>query len=142
MFLFVYFMSYMCFSLCLCSFQVLKHVRLIDLQLLVSAMFFCLLCSGLGFFKVCLRAHAFACVRIQLAYVNRPMYAHACLYPKILIQFSTSFSLIISHNMLLLGPLFHAFEFLFQCLFVCLSSMCQIRVYFPFSLLCHEHALI
>ena len=109
----LFYLTCLHFNLLLCFLYFFKHVRLLDLSFQVLLCFFACLFFGLGFRRVCIRKLE-VCVRIQLAYVYRPMYTHTylcsktliliflflllclfyliCLYFNLLICFSISFS--------------------------------------------------
>ena len=91
--LFVIYVLICLFSWGLCSFHVLKHVRLLVSFVFVSTLFLCFRVFRLGFLGACLCTHNFVCacrlevcVRIQLVHVRRLMYAHAYFNPETLIQ--------------------------------------------------------
>ena len=92
------------FSLGLCSFHILKHVRLLVSLVFIFALFLCFWVFGLGFLGACLRTHNSifthkleVCICIQLARIRKLIYAHTYYSPKILIRvflFPTLFNMI------------------------------------------------
>ena len=120
------------FSLGLCSFHILKHVRLFVSLVFVFALFLCLwVSSGLGFLGTCLRTHNYVCARglevcvcIPLAHIRRLKYVHACFSSETLIQvFFAFFSLFPCVICLYFGS-FYVFGSLFLCLIFCFPLTC------------------
>ena len=124
------------FSLGLCSFHVLKHVRLLVSLVFVSTLFLCFRVFGLGFLGACLGTHNFVCacklevrVHIQLVHICRLMYIHAYFSLETLIQVFLRFFLYYLMSYAFILSYFYVFESPFLCLIVYFVSF---RVLFSF----------
>ena len=126
--LFVIYVLICLFSLGVCSFHVLKHVRLLVSLVFVFALFLCFwvrVSRGMSMHaKFYMRTHAWS-MRTHTTSPHTQAYVHAYFNPETLIQVFFCFFFFISLcHMPLFWLLFMFFESLFLYLIVCLPLAC------------------